>query len=34
LKGFRRVNLKPGETQDVTLTLDQAAMFYDPAKQN
>jgi beta-glucosidase len=35
LKGFRRVNLKPGETQAVTFTLDQAAMsFYDPGKRD
>ena len=34
LKGFHRVNLKPGETQNVTFTLDQAAMsFYDPSKK-
>ena len=35
LKGFRRVNLKPGETQTVSFTLDQAAMsFYDPTKKD
>jgi beta-glucosidase len=35
LKGFRRVNLKPGETQTVTFSLDQAALsFYDPAKKD
>ena len=35
LKAFRRVNLKPGESQNVTFTLDQAAMsFYDPAKKD
>jgi len=35
LKGFRRVNLKPGETQTVSFTLDQAAMsFYDPGKKD
>ena len=34
LKAFRRVNLKPGETQTVAFTLDAAAMsFYDPAKK-
>ena len=34
LKAFRRVNLKPGEAQKVTFTLDAAAMsFYDPAKK-
>jgi beta-glucosidase len=34
LKAFRRVNLKPGEAQKVTLTLDAAAMsFYDPARK-
>jgi beta-glucosidase len=35
LKRFRRVNLKPGETQNVAFTLDQAAMsFYDPARKD
>jgi beta-glucosidase len=33
LKGFRRVMLAPGETRDVTFTLDLAALsFFDPAK--
>jgi beta-glucosidase len=31
LKGFRRVFLKPGETRQVTFTIDRAAMsFFDP----
>jgi beta-glucosidase len=35
LKGFRRVNLKPGETQTLTFALDQAALsFYDPARKD
>jgi beta-glucosidase len=35
LKAFKRVNLKPGETQSATFTLDQSAMsFYDPAKKS
>jgi beta-glucosidase len=34
LKGFRRVELKPGESQTVRLTLDHAAFSYwDPATQ-
>ena len=34
LKAFKRVNLKPGEAQTVSFTLDAAAMsFYDPAKK-
>jgi beta-glucosidase len=34
LKAFKRVNLKPGEAQKVTFTLDEAAMsFYDSAKK-
>ncbi len=34
LKGFRRVNLQPGETQTVTFTLDKSAMaFFDPARE-
>ncbi|MBZ5624364.1 MAG: glycoside hydrolase family 3 C-terminal domain-containing protein [Acidobacteriia bacterium] len=34
LKAFKRVNLKPGETQSATFTLDQSAMsFYDAAKK-
>jgi beta-glucosidase len=33
LKGFRKVSLKPGEQQTVTIPLDQRAFaFYDPAK--
>jgi beta-glucosidase len=33
LKGFKKVFLKPGETQTVTIPLDQRAFaFYDPAK--
>jgi beta-glucosidase len=35
LKGFRRVSLKPGETQAVTFALDRTAMsFYDPARKD
>jgi beta-glucosidase len=35
LKAFRRVVLKPGETQSVSFTLDKAAMaLYDPAKKD
>ena len=35
LKAFKRVNLKPGETQKVAFTLDQGAMsFFDPAKKS
>jgi beta-glucosidase len=35
LKGFKRVQLRPGESQHVTITLDQRALsYYDPgAKQ-
>jgi beta-glucosidase len=34
LKGFRRVFLQPGQTQQVTFTLDRAAMsFFDPKEQ-
>jgi beta-glucosidase len=34
LKGFRRVLLKPGESQEVGLTLDERAFsFFDPAKK-
>jgi beta-glucosidase len=33
LKGFKKVFLKPGEKQTVTIPLDQRAFaFYDPAK--
>jgi beta-glucosidase len=33
LKGFRKVFLKPGERQTVTVTLDQSAFaFYDPSQ--
>jgi beta-glucosidase len=35
LKGFRRVNLAPGETQTVRFSLDRGALaFYNPAKKN
>jgi beta-glucosidase len=35
LKGFRRISLKPGESQEVTLTLDRAAMsFFDPKRRS
>ncbi len=35
LKAFRRVVLKPGETQSVSFTLDKSAFaFYDPAKKD
>jgi beta-glucosidase len=35
LKGFRRVNLAPGETQTVHFTLDRSALaFYNPAKKD
>jgi beta-glucosidase len=35
LKGFRRVALAPGETKDVTFTLDTAALsFFDPSKND
>jgi beta-glucosidase len=35
LKAFRKVTLKPGETQQVSFTLDKTAMaFYDPAKKD
>ncbi len=35
LKAFRRVVLKPGETQTISFTLDNSAMaFYDPAKHD
>ena len=35
LKAFRRVVLKPGETQSVSFTLDKSAMaFYDAAKKD
>jgi beta-glucosidase len=34
LKGFHRVELKPGETQTVSFTLDRAALSYwNPAKE-
>jgi len=34
LKAFRRVVLKPGETQRISFTLDKSAMaFYEPAKK-
>ncbi|MBZ5584441.1 MAG: glycoside hydrolase family 3 C-terminal domain-containing protein [Acidobacteriia bacterium] len=34
LKGFRKLVLKPGEAQTVTLTLDRSAMsYYSPAKK-
>lgn len=34
LKGFDRVKLAPGQSKQVTLTLDKSAMsFYDPAKK-
>ncbi|MFZ0826157.1 MAG: glycoside hydrolase family 3 C-terminal domain-containing protein [Verrucomicrobiia bacterium] len=33
LKGFKKISLKPGETQTVSIPLDQRAFaFYDPAK--
>ena len=33
LKGFRKVFLKPGEKQTVTIPLDRSAFaYYDPAK--
>jgi len=35
LKGFRRVDLAPGETKDIHFTLDRGAMaFYSTAKKN
>jgi beta-glucosidase len=35
LKGFRRVNLAPGETQTVRFTLDRSALaFYSPTKKD
>jgi beta-glucosidase len=35
LKGFRRVNLAPGETKVVSFTLDRSAMaFYSTAKKD
>ena len=35
LKGFRRVELAPGETKDVHFTLDRSALaFYSTAKQD
>ena len=35
LKGFRRVDLAPGETKDVQFTLDRGAMaFYSTAKKD
>jgi beta-glucosidase len=35
LKGFRRVNLAPGEAKVVTFTLDSSAMtFYSTAKKD
>ena len=35
LKAFRKVVLKPGETQPVSFTLDKSAMaFYDIAKRD
>jgi beta-glucosidase len=35
LKGFRRIDLAPGETQDVHFTLDRGAMaFYSTAKKD
>lgn len=35
LKGFRRVNLKPGEKKEVSFDLDRSAfVFYDPAAKN
>ncbi len=35
LKGFARVNLKPGETKYITLTLDRRAFsFYDVNKKD
>jgi beta-glucosidase len=35
LKGFRRVILRPGQTETVTFTLDESAMsFFDPGKQD
>ena len=35
LKGFRRIDLAPGETKDVHFTLDRSAMaFYSTAKKD
>ena len=35
LKGFEKVNLKPGETKEVSLTIDKAALsFFDPVKHD
>jgi len=35
LKGFRKIALKPGESQKVSFTLDRGAMsFYSPAKRD
>ena len=35
LKGFRKIALKPGESQMVSFTLDRGAMsFYSPAKRD
>ena len=34
LKGFAKVNLQPGESRDVTFTLDQRSLsFYDPLRK-
>ena len=34
LKGFTKVELKPGESREVTFTLDQRALsFYDPLRK-
>ena len=35
LKGFEKVNLKPGETKEVSITIDKAALsFFDPVKHD
>lgn len=35
LKGFEKVSLKPGETKEVSLTIDKAALsFFDPVKHD
>ena len=35
LKGFEKVNLKPGETKEVSITVDKSALsFFDPVKHD
>jgi beta-glucosidase len=34
LKGFRKVHLEPGESKQVTMTLDKSALsYYDPVRK-